>query len=131
MGQGYNKFPDGIDVSPKRLQDRDTKLRYMVHAELAAIIDAARKNGQTSGGLMVCPWAACVDKCAPAIIQAHIACLVVHESRMAMTPERWKQDVNYGLGMLMEAGVQVQFHPGPIELLRPVMINGELKNTIG
>ena len=37
LSQGYNGFPRGISDLSKRLNDRDTKLSLIVHAEMNAI----------------------------------------------------------------------------------------------
>src|ERR1700677_378614 len=39
---GFNGFPRGIDDTPERLNDRDTKLKLVVHAEMNAILNGAR-----------------------------------------------------------------------------------------
>ena len=39
LSQGYNGFPRGINDTSKRLNDRDTKLSLVVHAEMNAIFN--------------------------------------------------------------------------------------------
>src|ERR1700722_18183411 len=39
---GFNGFPRGVADTPERLQDKSTKLRLIVHAEVNAILNAAR-----------------------------------------------------------------------------------------
>ncbi len=39
---GFNGFPRGIADTPERLNDRDIKMRLIVHAERNAICNAAR-----------------------------------------------------------------------------------------
>lgn len=34
LSQGYNGFPRNIDDNQKRYSDRDTKRKYIVHAEM-------------------------------------------------------------------------------------------------
>ena len=40
LSQGYNGFPRGIIDTPRRLNDRETKLSLVVHAEMNAIFNA-------------------------------------------------------------------------------------------
>src|ERR1700733_15498817 len=39
---GFNGLPRGIDDTDERLSDRDTKLKLVVHAEMNAVLNAAR-----------------------------------------------------------------------------------------
>src|SRR5258708_13640298 len=39
---GFNGFPRGIADTPARLNDRDTKLRLILHAVTTAVLNAAR-----------------------------------------------------------------------------------------
>ena len=40
LAQGYNGFPRGIEDSEERLDNRETKLKYVVHGEMNAIYNA-------------------------------------------------------------------------------------------
>src|SRR5664280_2545750 len=42
LGIGYNGFPRGVQDYSERYNDRDTKLKYVVHAELNAILNTNR-----------------------------------------------------------------------------------------
>jgi dCMP deaminase len=91
------------DDLPER-QLRPLKYRYFVHAEMNAILNAARIGVATEGcTLYVSDWAPC-SSCCRAIIQAGIV-RVVHG--VADTPERWLEDMSIGRGMLLEAGVKI------------------------
>ncbi len=46
---GFNGFPRGIEDSPKRLNSREEKLKLIVHAELNAILNAARMGVSVKG----------------------------------------------------------------------------------
>ena len=47
---GYNGFPRGINDSPERLNNREEKYFYVVHAESNAILNAARNGIATKAG---------------------------------------------------------------------------------
>lgn len=121
IGQGYNHFPSGI----REVQTRPEKYKRIQHAERDAIF-----NGwgiwTTKRAIMVCPWAACCD-CALAIIGVEmIDELVVHGPRMRTTPDRWKEDVDYALGMIREAGIKITELETPIPGAPKIIVNGEL-----
>jgi dCMP deaminase len=120
---GYNTFPDGIEINQDRLNDRDTKLKYIEHAERWAVLKACTLEKSLYGATMYCPWAACSD-CARAIIISGCKKLVVHRPRMDTTPERWKASVDEALKMLNEAGVVVEYFDDPIPEAPEIMVNG-------
>src|SRR6266702_7019504 len=43
VGMGYNGFARGIEDSNERLNDRETKYKFIVHAEVNAIIQAGHQ----------------------------------------------------------------------------------------
>lgn len=118
-----NEFPYGIVVTPEHLTNRDKKLFYIEHAERGAVYKAAREYGQTRGLTMVCPWFACSD-CARAIILSGIKHVIGHKQRMAMTPERWKANVDESLVMLKDCGVTTEFYDGVLGC-NPIIVNGQ------
>lgn len=72
LATGYNGFPIGVDDSDVRLHDRETKLRYTIHAEMNAILNCSRMGVSTLDtkiyvwGLPTCP------DCAKSIVQSGI-----------------------------------------------------------
>lgn len=46
---GFNGFPRGIADTPARLEDRDLKLKLVVHAEMNAILNAVRVGVSVKG----------------------------------------------------------------------------------
>ena len=113
-GTGYNGFPRGVADTPERLNDRDTKIKLVVHAEMNAVLAAARVGIPVKGCTMYI-WA--IDaktkqtwggppctRCAVEMIQAGIS-----EVRVPVpkdVPERWRTDLDYSRGILLEAGVK-------------------------
>lgn len=80
VGMGYNGFPRNVDDSPDRYLDRDTKLKFVCHAELNAILNA---NGPVNGcDIYVYPTMmkpnSCPE-CAKAIVQSGIRTLYYYE----------------------------------------------------
>lgn len=112
---GFNGFPRGIADTPERLNDRDTKLKLVVHAEMNAILNAARVGVSVKGCTM---YLAATDatglvwggppctRCTVETIQAGISSIVSHPFKDV--PSRWKDDIALAGTLLTEAGVQYQ-----------------------
>jgi len=49
ISAGFNGFPRGIEDSDERLTNRDLKLKLIVHAEMNAVLAAARHGIQLKG----------------------------------------------------------------------------------
>jgi dCMP deaminase len=127
LSDGENNFAKGVKFTDERARLRPQKYRYFEHAERNAIYTAARLGNKVAQSTMYCPWAACCD-CARGIIQSGVKTLVMHKERMAMTPERWADDVNEALAMLVEAQVVLEYYEGPIEGAGGVFVNGTMWN---
>ncbi len=112
IGTGFNGFPRGIHDTPDRLNDRDTKLKLVVHAELNAVLNAARTGVSTRGSIlflvatdssgMVWGGAPCV-RCTVELIQAGIKQVVSPPFKAG--PSRWADDIRWAKDLLAEAGV--------------------------
>lgn len=100
---GYNGFPRGTDDYHQLLNDRDTKLKRTVHAEVNAIITAGEKlDGCT---LYVTPLYPCAS-CAGIIIQSGVRRVVAEMANDV--PDRWAEDFKAAARMFKEAGIDVE-----------------------
>lgn len=109
---GFNGFPRGITDSDERLNDRETKLSLIVHAEMNAILNAARIGVSTKGCTMYLlatdasgdVWGGppCV-RCAVEVIQSGITEIV--SLPFKSVPSRWKDSIELARTLLCEAGV--------------------------
>jgi dCMP deaminase len=109
---GFNGFPRGIADTPERLNDRDAKLKIVVHGEMNAILNAARIGVSVKGCTM---YLAATDasgavwggppctRCTVEAIQAGIANIV--SLPFKDVPSRWKDDIAFAHGLLAEAGI--------------------------
>jgi len=118
IGEGCNKPVPGI----LPIQERPAKYKVFEHAERYAILTAW---GKLSGSVMYCPWAACCD-CARAIILSGIMSVVVHNERMLLTPDHWKDDVELALRMLDRNNVTILYHHGPVPGAPSILVNGSM-----
>lgn len=113
IATGFNRFPRGIAYTPERLHNREIKLRLMVHAEVAAICDAARRGAQLEGAtLYLCAtdctgmiWggAPCTG-CTTKVIEAGVARVVSLPFKPG--PSKWTDDVYFARGLLDEARLE-------------------------
>lgn len=112
-GMGYNGFPRGVEDKPERYNDRETKYKFVVHAEVNALINAGVARGCTMyvwPTLMkppVCP------ECCKAVIQHGIHRLVCYDFT---TTGRWQDMAGISNAMLIEAGVHISVIPHPKNL---------------
>lgn len=111
--ESANFFPTGVKESKERWE-RPLKYSYVEHAERNAIYLAASQGFKTEGATMYCAWASCAD-CARGIIQSKIKKLVTHHNPYADTrfgqpvSNVWKDSIKVALGMLEEAGVEIEW----------------------
>lgn len=86
---GYNGFAAGVDDSPERYADRETKYRMVVHGEMNAILSAGRPVAGCT--LYTWPFAPC-PRCAAMLIQAGITRVVAPELPTELV-DRWAADI--------------------------------------
>lgn len=113
LSAGFNGFPRGIADTPERLADRETKLKLIVHAEMNALLAAARTGIRLKGcTLYLCAtndqglvWGGppCT-RCTVEIIQVGISEIVSHPIKAV--PSRWHEDLMFARGLIAEAGIK-------------------------
>ena len=113
ISTGFNGFSRGIKDTSERLNNRDEKMKLVVHGEMNAILAASKigislkncslyliardtKNGQIWGS------APCT-RCSVELIQSGIIEVV---SIKGDPPERWKNDCDFAKSLLQEAGIK-------------------------
>jgi dCMP deaminase len=110
IATGYNGFPQGISDGIERYEDREVKLAYTVHAEVNAILNAARNGSKTNGSTLYVTFSPCVS-CATGLIQAGISRVVCPDLKFA--PPRWAESFGRGQSLLSEAGIEVLTYSPP------------------
>ena len=115
---GWNDFPDGIAATHDRMHDRSLKLRLIVHAEMRAILRAARHGIPMDGATL---YLACTDdtgliwggppctRCTVELIQAGISAIVSRP--LKPVPSSWHDDLACARALLNEAGVSYREVP--------------------
>jgi dCMP deaminase len=103
ISQGYNGFPRGVKDSPERLNNREEKYKYVVHAEMNCIYNACQNGTPLIGtslyiyGLPVC------SECAKGIVQVGISKVTMQHP--AIIPVHWEEKVLISKTIFKEAGV--------------------------
>jgi dCMP deaminase len=106
LSQGYNGFPRGISDSNKRLNDRDVKLSFIVHAEMNAIYNATYSGVSLDGSTIFIHGLPACSECAKGIIQVGIKRVVVSKQCIEARPH-WNDSWNKSKSMFAEAGVAI------------------------
>jgi dCMP deaminase len=107
---GYNGFPMGVEDSAERLEDLETKLELVVHAEQNALIAAgSRTMGST---LFVWGKPVCA-RCAGSIIQAGVKRVVALNPDSVNAESKWHKTGKVAQQIFLEAGVEVDFYSVP------------------
>lgn len=113
LSAGFNGFPRGIADTPERLSDRDLKLKLVVHAEMNALLAAARTGQRLKGCTL---YLAATDdsgliwggppctRCTVEIIQVGISEIVSFPPKPAYS--KWVTDLAFSRGLIEEAGIR-------------------------
>lgn len=99
---GYNGFPKGIEDTDERLNDRDTKYSFVIHAEMNAVLNA---HDDVRGDTLYLWPLLCCDRCAVHMIQAGIK-RVVAPSCPVDKADRWEPILKNSRERFEEAGVE-------------------------
>jgi len=109
VGTGYNGFPRGVKDDAERYNDRPVKYKFVVHAELNAVLLA----GDRCKGSTIYVWPQFVEgvpptcnECAKAIIQAGIK-RVVGQKGSGLNRGSWSESAIVAKKMYREAGVEL------------------------
>jgi len=112
LSAGFNGFPRGIADTLERLNDRETKLQLVVHAEMNALLAAARTGMRLKGCVL---FLACTDasgiiwggppctRCTVEMIQVGISEIVSYPIKTA--PSKWHGDLMVARSLLDEARI--------------------------
>lgn len=103
LSMGYNGFPRKIEDSDEKYLDRETKYKYIVHAEMNAIFNACYNGTNLVGShLYLWPLPPCVE-CAKGIIQSGISKVIIPRDSI---PDRWNDSCKTAHSLFEEAGVE-------------------------
>ena len=107
LAQGFNGFPRGIADNQDRLSDRETKYKYVVHAEMNAIFNACLNGTSLADSTMFVYGLPVCSECAKGIIQVgirHVVFLVDD-----VIPPIWVESWERTRSLFEEAGVTYDY----------------------
>ena len=104
LSQGYNGFPRGIADTEERYNDRPTKYKYVVHAEMNVIYNATYNGVSLDGATLYVYGLPVCSECAKGIIQVGIKRVVIYTD--SDVPEIWNEMYNLSWSMFIESGVE-------------------------
>ena len=109
ISTGFNGFCRGVLDLEERYGDRETKYKFICHAEHNSILNAARKGISTLGSRLYTNGISC-SECSKAVIQAGIKTIICHKQWPNLTySENWVKSIELTKIMFEEAGVEIQW----------------------
>ena len=106
LSQGFNGFPRGIKDTKKRLNDREEKYKYIVHAEMNCIYNATYNGVSLDGASLYISGLPMCSECCKGAIQVGVKNIVMWDKEY---PEKWIKSFYNSKEMLKEAGVKYTF----------------------
>jgi len=107
LSTGYNGFPAGIDDSFERLNDRDKKYKYVIHAEKNCIYNACL-NGMSLKDSLLYVWGLPVcSECAKGVIQVGVSKVFYGYSIKDYDDSMWLDSFQVTKSMFDEVGIEV------------------------
>jgi dCMP deaminase len=103
LSAGYNGFPRGILDSETRLNDRPTKLKYVVHAEMNCIYNASFNGVSLDGSCLYVHGLPVCSDCAKGVIQVGVK--KVFMCFPENISDHWKESMQLSTSMFNEAGI--------------------------
>lgn len=110
---GHNSLPDRISHSDERLANRDLKLKLIVHAEMNAILSAARRGKALQGSMLYfaasnpegdrCWGGVPCTRCLVEILQAGIERIVSLPQKDGFSS--WHADMEMSRRLIAESGI--------------------------
>ena len=85
LSQGFNGFPRGIKDTDERYNHRETKYKFVVHAEMNAIYNATYSGTSLDGATLYIYGLPICSECAKGIIQVGIKKVVIENPKNLIT----------------------------------------------
>lgn len=111
LATGYNGFPTGMDDDPEMYADRETKYKYIIHAEQNTIYNACI-NGVSLTESHVYVWGLPIcNECAKGFVQVGVERVVIPASRV-FQEDRWLKPFWIAIKILIAGGVKIDVVEG-------------------
>ena len=106
LSQGFNGFPRGLKDDFTRLHDRETKYKFVVHAEMNAIYNATYNGTSLDGATLYVYGLPICSECAKGVIQVGIKRVVMPNQKV---DGKWLGSWMQSEAFFDEAGVNFGF----------------------
>lgn len=110
VSTGYNSFPRGIDDGQDSRQVRPEKYYWIVHAEMNAILNAARIGVSTKNCVMYLTCGVPCSDCCRGIINSGIRKIYCKKQDTTRNRDHWDAHAARSRIMFEESGVEVCFY---------------------
>ena len=105
LAQGYNGFPRGIDDSEEKYLDKETKYKYVVHAEMNCIYNATYNGVSLQGATLYISGLPTCSECAKGLIQVGVKRVVYQADDI---PNIWAESNKRTIDMFSEADISYE-----------------------
>jgi dCMP deaminase len=107
ISTGYNGFPIGVSDLPERYNERETKYKFVCHAEANSVLSSARFGILTKDSALYSQGVPC-HECAKTLIQAGISNIFVHRQWPNLIHvDSWVKSIEISRVMFQEANIPV------------------------
>ena len=106
FSQGYNGFPRSIEDKIEYYEHRETKYKYVVHAEMNVIYNATYNGVSLDGATLYVTGLPVCSDCAKGVIQVGIRRVVMKEQEI---PLKWVESWKTTAGMFDQAMIDWEF----------------------
>lgn len=105
LSSGYNGFPSLIEDKVERLQDRNVKLKYTIHSEMNAILEAGKHGINLVGATCYIYGLSPCQECAKHIVVSGIKNVVYVVRENHNNSPEWLEQLKFVKELFNEAGV--------------------------
>ena len=105
LAQGFNGFPRGIDDTDERLNDREIKYKYVVHAEMNLIYNATFNGISLDGSTVYIYGLPLCSECAKGLIQVGVKRIVMSRDSLESADDKWLESFELTMQLLNESGI--------------------------
>lgn len=106
LSAGYNGFPRGVHDNCERYEERETKYKYVVHAEMNVIYNASYNGVSLNDSILFVYGLPVCAECAKGIIQVGVKHVVILDQ---VVPQKWQESWEFTRSIFTEAGVTWEF----------------------
>ena len=107
LAQGYNGFPRNIVDTDIRLQDREEKYNYIVHAEMNVIYNASYNGVSLDNSTLYVYGLPVCKSCSLGVVQVGVSRVVMPHQKIT---DRWLDSWIQSRRIFKEAGVKIEWY---------------------